>query len=110
MKHVLWISRHTMTDDQISDLERALNDMVQIHQWPMIVGNVHELDWAIEQADAICAVLPVEKLSELLEIAGNRPVLVSKAKRERINGSPEIKFVHDGWYQMIRIVVEQKRV
>ena len=110
MKHVLWISRHTMTQEQRADLERALNDIVQIHQWPMTVGNVHELDWAIEQADAICAVLPVGKLSELLETAGNRPVLVSKAKREHINGSSEIRFAHDGWYQMIRVVVEQKRV
>lgn len=41
MKHVLWISRHTMTQEQRADLERALNDMVRIHQWPMIVGNVH---------------------------------------------------------------------
>ena len=90
MKHVLWISRHTMTDDQISDLERALNDMVQIHQWPMIVGNVHELDWAIEQADAICAVLPVEKLSELLGTDGNRLVLVSRAWWEVFNVSPRI--------------------
>ena len=109
MKHVLWISRHTMTREQLADLERALNDRVKIHQWPILVRNVADLDWAIEQADAICAVLPIEKLSAILDIAGDRPVLVSQP-RPRNGVDDEFTFEHEGWYQMLRIDVVKKRV
>lgn len=109
MKHVLWISRHTMTQEQRADLERALHDKVRIHQYPMLVSDVHELDWVVAQSDVICAVLPIEKLCELMMVAGKRPILVSKAKT-RQSADEEFVFEHDGWYQMIDISIVKQRL
>lgn len=109
MKHVLWISRHTMTQEQRADLERALHDKVRIHQYPMLVSDVRELDWVVAQSDVICAVLPIEKLHELMLVVGERPVLVSKAK-QRKSTDEEFVFEHDGWYQMIDISIVKQRL
>ena len=79
MKKILWISRHTMTPDQLSDLKRVLDDTVEVAQFTETVKNVNDLKPFVDDADVICAVLPIDKLSELMDICGGKPVLQAKS-------------------------------
>lgn len=110
MKKVLWISRHQMTTEQLSDLERIMEGPVELRQWAETVNSVADLAPAIETADAICAVLPIDKLAQLLAVAGDRPVMVAKNKRDRDANTGEFVFIHDGWYQTIKVDVVQRRL
>lgn len=110
MKNILWISRHQMTPEQLSDLERIMEGPVELHQWAETVNSVADLAPAIETADAICAVLPIDKLAQLLAVAGDRPVLVAKNKRDRDANTGGFVFTHDGWYQTLKVEVIQKRL
>lgn len=114
MKKALWISRHTMTPDQLSDLERVLNDSVEVAQFTETVKNTNDLKPFVDDADVICAVLPIDKLAELMDICGGKPVLQAKSKRVPTgkevvspNGTKEkeFAFVHDGWRRMLEVKI-----
>ena len=64
-KKVLWISRHALSDEQQMDLERALRAPVQVVPWTDTVKDMEDLRPALDQADAVAAVLPMEKLAQL---------------------------------------------
>ena len=110
MKKVLWISRHQMTEEQLSDLERIMGGAVELHQWSETVNSVADLSPAIESVDAICAVLPIDKLVQILDVAGDKPVMVAKNKRDRDANTGEFVFTHDGWYQTLKVEVVQRRL
>ena len=63
-KQVLWVSRHTMTEDQRRDLERVMGGPVELDTWSDTVRDVAELLPRLRRADAVAAVLPAEKLAE----------------------------------------------
>ena len=109
---VLWISRHTMTKEQMADLERVMGGPVELMRWTDTVDDVRALRPLVEQADAVAAVLPVEKMEDLLEIADGRPVLLAKSGRiptgrwmPQPNGATEREFAfrHLGWQQILQI-------
>ena len=115
MKRVLWISRHQMTAEQRSDLERVMGEAVELPPWTKTVENLAELRPEVEQADAVAAVLPVELLAELVRLAGKRPVLQTAAVRTptgRVRTlpdgrrEPEFAFAHGGWRQILRLELE----
>ena len=115
MKRVLWISRHQMTPEQRTDLERVLGDEVELYPWAETVENLAELRPELERADAVAAVLPVERLAELLQLSGGRPVLLAAAVRTptgRVRTlpdgrrEPEFAFAHGGWRQLLRLELE----
>ena len=115
MKRVLWISRHQMTAEQRSDLERVMGEAVELRPWTKTVENLAELRPEVEQADAVAAVLPVELLAELVRLAGKRPVLQTAAVRTptgRVRTlpdgrrEPEFAFAHGGWRQILRLELE----
>lgn len=117
MKRVLWVSRHEMTRDQRADLERALGGPVELLPWQDTVADVAQLRPALEGADAVAAVLPVELLAQLLPLAGGKPVLVATSGREptgRVHTlpdgrqEPEFAFVHQGWRQILRLELETR--
>lgn len=116
-KQVLWISRHIMTNAQKTDLERIMGGTVRLTTWPDTVTNMETLRPLIEQADAIAAVLPTEKLAELLKLAGSRPVLQAKSARVptgRVTAQPngtlerEFAFVHQGWQQVLEVRIRTR--
>ncbi len=118
-KRVLWISRHALSAEQLSDLERALQAPVYLLTWSDTVENVEDLRPLLEQSDAVAAVLPMEKLAKLLEIAGDRPVLQAKGDRVPTGRwiiSPtgekeqEFAFVHQGWYQILEIQIRTRKL
>lgn len=117
MKKVLWISRHAMTKEQIEDLKRIYGAEIQINQIDKSISKISEIETQIKEADIICAVLPIELLQSLLNIADNRPVLVGKNERvatgkmtQMSDGKLEKEYVfkHGGWKQMISIKIETK--
>ena len=59
MKNVLWVSRHEMTKQQFSDLQRVMGDEVVLECWKDTVRKAEELVPAMEQADAVAVVLPL---------------------------------------------------
>ena len=116
-KQVLWVSRHTMTEDQRRDLERVMGGPVELDTWSDTVRDVAELLPRLRRADAVAAVLPAEKLAELLKIAGGRPVLQAKSARVatgRTTVQPggaaerEFAFVHRGWQQILDIRIRTR--
>ncbi len=116
-KRVLWISRHTMTTTQREDLERIMGGAVRLTAWPDTVNDMEALRPLVQQADAIAAVLPAEKLSQLLELAGNRPVLQAVSDRRPTGRwtvlpdgrrEPEFAFVHREWRQVLEIRVRTR--
>ncbi|MCC8098980.1 MAG: hypothetical protein LIO78_02805 [Clostridiales bacterium] len=118
-KTVLWISRHTMTPDQLADLERIMGGPVRLLVWADTVSSMEELRPLLEQADAVAAVLPLEKLAQLLEMAGEKPVLQGISRRvptgrtvQLADGRTEQEFayVHEGWQQLLEVRVRTKRL
>ena len=116
-RRVLWVSRHTMTEDQRQDLERIMGGPVELDTWSDTVQNVEELRPRLREADAVAAVLPTEKLAELLQIAGKRPVLQAKSARVPTGrwtiqpggaAEREFAFVHQGWQQLLEVRIRTR--
>ena len=119
MKRVLWISRHEMTPEQRADLERALGDSVALSVWADTVEDLSALRPALDAADAVAAVLPVNLLAELLDLAGEKMVLRSVSRRVdegRFRTLPdgrterEFSYVHLYWEQVLRLRLETRRL
>ena len=116
-KQVLWISRHTMTEAQKADLERVLGGVVCLTVWPDTVEDVEALRPLVLRSDAVAAVLPPEKLAQLLELAGGRPVLRSVSVRRPTgrwivlpdgHREQEFAFDHQAWQQILEIRIRTK--
>ncbi len=106
MKTILWISRHQMTAVQAADLGQCLGEDFVLLPWKDTVTNLADLEPLIRSADVIGAVLPVEMLAQLVELAGEKPVIQAVSKRlptGTIRTLPdgrqeeEFLFVHGGW-------------
>lgn len=117
--NVLWVSRHNMTPEQYGDLERIAGGKVQLHQYDATVRNAEDLRESIASADIIAVVLPVDIMSQVLKMAGTKPVIQSVNERVPTgqakvldNGKTEneYRFVHAYWEQMLKIEIETKRL
>lgn len=104
---VLWISRHTMTPEQRSDLERIADGPVELVPWTDTVKEAGVLREAIGQADLIAAVLPVELLAQVFRLANGKPVIQSVSGRiplpETRDGERQFAFVHQYWQRITRL-------
>lgn len=116
-RRVLWVSRHSMTEDQRQDLERIMGGPVELDTWSDTVQDVEELRPQLREADAVAAVLPTEKLADLLMIAGKRPVLQAESARVptgRWTIQPggaverEFAFIHQGWKQILEVRIRTR--
>ena len=117
MRTVLWISRHEMTDAQRADLERIMEGPVCLLPWRDTVHDLSALAPAVEQADAVAAVLPLELMARLLRLAEGKPVLQAVSERRPTGrlrttpeggSEPEFAFVHRCWQQVVRLELETK--
>ena len=117
MKTVLWISRHSMTPEQLADLERIMGGPVCLRPWMDTVTDIAGLAAAVREADAAAAVLPPELLAGLLRLAQGKPVLIAESGRlstgrttEGVSGQPEpeFTFVHRCWRQLLRLEIETR--
>ena len=113
MKQVLWISRHPISEEQRKDLEQICGGSVCLHWWRENVEDIQALEETVAGADMIAAVLPLHLLAALVDMAGERMVLIACAKRELIDaGGPEaqVRFTHGGWQRIRRLEVELEPV
>lgn len=118
-KKLLWISRHEMTPDQKTDLERIMGGAVEITPWRDTVQDFTPLKPLVRESDAVAAVLPIEKMSQLLKLTQGKPVLQAVSARRPTgqfvrnpNGAlePEFRFIHQYWQQVIRMDVILRRL
>jgi len=106
LKKVLWISRHGMGDRQLECLKQFLGAEVELTVWSDTVERMEQLRPLVEQADAVAAVLPPEKLSCLMELAQGKPVLQGVTRRTLIpasvpGGEPVPVYSFDCWQQIL---------
>lgn len=109
MKKILWISRHVLSNDQRSGLERLIGGSFELIWWKENVEDMAELAPAVAAADVIAAVLPVHLLTQLTRMATGKPVLVDLARRTLIPcDGPEdaTLFAHGGWQRIRRLELE----
>ena len=101
-----------MTEDQIRDLNRALNDDFETICYKETVKDISEITPFIRSADIIAAVLPTELLADLFEAADGKPVIQSVSERVdtgRIVRLPdgreekEFAFIHSCWQRIVEL-------
>ncbi len=118
MKTVLWISRHTMTIEQLQSLEHILGEPVKLLCWKDSVYSMDALSDPVHQADLIAAVLPLDLMAKLLTIAEEKPVLRAISKRAATGRyislrdgrmEQEYDFVFAGWEQIQELTIKTKR-
>ena len=92
---------------------------VELASWTDTVEDVRSLLPLLGRVDAVAAVLPLEKLAELLEAAGETPVLVARAGRVPIvrtvllpdgRREKEFAFEHRGWRQILEVSVREREL
>ncbi|MDO4282053.1 MAG: hypothetical protein Q4D02_00265 [Clostridia bacterium] len=116
MTRVFWLSRHTMTDVQLSDLKRIYGD-VEIVQYSGSVRDAAEVLELAGDCEVLAVVLPPAILANLVNPRVNtRPVIRAKANRVATGNTvinpatgkeeEEFRFEHAGWEQIKRIIVE----
>ena len=100
MVKVLWVSRHDMTKEQIEDLERITGDSVEITKFDKTCTSAFEILKKVEEHSILAVVLPVELLSDLMQLKPEDvPMLISKNARKR-NSDGEYVFTHDRWVKV----------
>ncbi len=115
MKRILWLSRHTMTEAQATDLNRIYGEVeVKIFNQP--VNGWKDVVEAGADCDILAVVLPPAILADLTNPRNNtKPVIRAKANRiptgntvlNPATGKEETEycFQHVGWERVVKIEV-----
>jgi len=108
IKKVLWFSRHEMSQDQKTDLQRIYGD-ISITQVNKTIQSVYELKDDINNYDIIAIVAPIHLQQQFLKIAKDKPIISCRNKRVFDPAdNTKVNFVFDGWYQIVKIEVATK--
>lgn len=117
MKKVLWVSQHQMTQEQRADLERVMEDEVELLQYKDTLENVEDLKPFLENVQAVAVVLPLEMVAKLVSLVGNRPILQAVSWRiptgrirQLADGRMEEEFLfeHRCWQQILELKLSVK--
>lgn len=118
MKKVFWFSRHIMTSAQ----QEALGSC-EVDQYNGTVTNVHvpfsaelngvqtecaPLKEVIQDYDIIAIVAPINLQKAFLDVAGDKPVIIAKNKRERQENG-EFEFIFEYWDKLVKVEVVTER-
>ena len=71
-KKVLWISRHTMTPEQLNDLERIMGGEIETRQWVDTVKDLSELVPAMEDVDAVANHVPEAVIFDMTDLIAQK--------------------------------------
>lgn len=118
---ILWLSRHNMTQEQITDLKRIYGDDVEIKHHTDTVNSWKDVVEVGSDCDVLAVVLPPAILSDLVNPRNNnKPVIRAIANRIETGNmiinpatgkeEKEFKFVHAGWERVIKIEVITERL
>ena len=117
---ILWFSRHEMTAEQKQGLMSKFTDLeiIQISGSP---ANVHvpfqsgtgeelpALKELIKDFDVLAVVLPIHLQQQLLQVAGDKPVIQALNGRVLVpnpdGGEDKVQFVHQKWERLVKIEV-----
>ena len=117
---ILWLSRHAMTETQLTDLTRIYGE-VEIKQYDQSVNNWKDVVEQGEDCDVLAVVLPPSILADLTNPRNNiKPVIRAIANRVPTGNTvvnpatgkeeEEFKFEHVGWERVVKVVVETERL
>lgn len=118
MKKILWLSRHDLTEEQLTDLERIYGE-IEVKRHSQSIKTWKEVVEVGKDCDIFAVVLPPAIIAELVNPCNNRkPVIRAKANRIETGGTimnhatgkaeTEYKFQHIGWEQVLKIEVVTK--
>lgn len=110
MAKILWFSRHPLSREQMSDLERIFGSDLEINQVNRTISSATELRDEIASSDVVAVVAPLPLQAEFLKLAGNdKPVIFCKNERILLDDGAKVEFKHAGWFRIreIKTVFEQ---
>jgi hypothetical protein len=102
---VLWFSRHKMSEEQLNDLKRIYGNKIIINQVSKTITDAKEIEQEIKKNDVIAVVAPLHLQKQILEIAGNRPVIFSVSDRI-LTKSGGVEFKFKKWVKLNKIEIE----
>jgi len=129
-KKVLWISRHTLDQDQYNDLVRILGDIHITHvngtipnvHVPFVghepekgdivcddilVGKQIPLKDLVKDFDEVVGVLPIGIQNQILPHTPNNRVISCRSKRLQ-GDQGTIRFIFESWYEITKIEIVTK--
>lgn len=120
MTKILWVSRHTMTTEQITDLQRIYGD-VEIKQFADSVESAKQVTELGANCDVLAVVLPPAFLADLTNPRVNqKPVIRAIANRVATGRTvvnpatgaeePEMKFEHSGWERVVKVEIVTEKL
>lgn len=118
---ILWLSRHDMTEDQITDLRRIYGNNIEIKHYTNTVNSWKDVVEVGSDCDVLAVVLPPAILADLVNPRNNtKPVIRAIANRVETGNTvinpatgkeeKEFKFVHAGWERIVKIEVVTERL
>lgn len=118
---ILWLSRHNMTNEQITDLKRIYGDDIEIKHHTDTVNSWKDVVEVGSDCNVLAVVLPPAILADLVNPRNNmKPVIRAIANRVETGNTivnpatgkeeKEFKFVHAGWEKIIKIEVITERL
>lgn len=120
MTKILWVSRHTMTQEQSADLNRIYGD-VEIKQFADSVESAKQVTELGADCDVLAVVLPPTFLADLTNPRINtKPVIRAIANRVATGKTivnpatgkeePEMKFEHAGWERVVKVEIVTEKL
>lgn len=120
MTKILWVSRHTMTTEQITDLQRIYGD-VEIKQFADSAESAKQVTELGADCDVLAVVLPPAFLADLTNPRVNqKPVIRAIANRVATGKTvvnpatgkeePEMRFEHAGWERVIKVEIVTEKL
>ena len=120
MTKILWLSRHNLTCEQFSDLQRIYGE-IELKHFKDSVTSYKDVIEAGNDCDVFAVVLPNSILTELTNPHNNqKPVIRAIANRvptgnvtiNRATGQEETEYMfqHVGWEKVLKIEIVTERL
>lgn len=118
---ILWLSRHNMTKEQLTDLRRIFGNNIEIKHHTETIASWKDVVEIGTDCDIFAVVLPPSILADLVNQRNNsKPVIRAIANRIETGNmivnpatgkeEKEFKFVHAGWERIVKIEVVTEKL
>jgi len=104
MKKILWFSRHSLTKEQLNDLNCLFSEELNIRQIDKTINSVVEIKEDLDWCDVAIVVMPIEMQKETLMLLGGKIMMISRNHRI-LQSDGSYKFVHAGFDRIERIEI-----